>query len=52
MSAVTDVKVWQWPPEVVAYAAKFNVADYLEPLWERSEEHVCPYRPKNVAMVG
>ena len=32
MSAVTDLKTWQWPPEVVTYAMKFNVADYLEPL--------------------
>jgi hypothetical protein len=32
MSALTDAKTWQWSPEVVAYAAKFNVADYLEPL--------------------
>lgn len=32
MSALTDVQTWQWSPEVLAYAAKFNVADYLEPL--------------------
>ena len=32
MSALTDAKTWQWSPEVVAYAAKYDVADYLEPL--------------------
>jgi hypothetical protein len=32
MSALTDAKTWQWSPDVVAYAATFNVADYLEPL--------------------
>ena len=32
MSAVTDVQTGPWTPEVLAYAAKFEVADYLEPL--------------------
>ena len=32
MSALTDVQTGPWSPEVLAYAAKFDVADYLEPL--------------------
>ena len=32
MSALTDVQTGPWTPEVLAYAAKFEVADYLEPL--------------------
>src|SRR3954451_24407036 len=31
---MTSAPPWQWPADVVAYAAKFNLADYLEPLRE------------------
>ncbi len=34
MSALVSPKTWQWSPEVLDFAARNNVADYLEPLLE------------------
>ena len=31
---MTSAPPWQWPADVVAYAATFNLAQYLEPLRE------------------
>src|SRR4051794_17477627 len=36
---MTSAPAWQWPADVVAYAAKFNLADYLEPLRELTLRH-------------